>query len=194
MYINTAGVGFIEHGAVSAAGARPGDAILVSGTMGDHHAAILGERMSIETDIKSDCAPLTEIVRNLTEGGIHLHTMRDITRGGLATVLKELAEASERQFVIDEELIPVTLKVRDFCGMLGLDPLYMGNEGKLAAIVPEEEAERALSIMQHSKYGENACRIGTVTDGPKGQLIMRTEIGGERDLDILQGEGLPRIC
>lgn len=114
MYINTAGVGFIEHGAVSAAGARPGDAILVSGTMGDHHAAILGERMSIETDIKSDCAPLTEIVRNLTEGGIHLHTMRDITRGGLATVLKELAEASERQFVIDEELIPVTLKVRDF--------------------------------------------------------------------------------
>lgn len=194
MYINTAGVGFIEHGTVSAAGARPGDAILVSGTMGDHHAAILGERMSIETDIKSDCAPLTEIVRNLTEGGIHLHTMRDITRGGLATVLKELAEASERQFVIDEELIPVTLKVRDFCGMLGLDPLYMGNEGKLAAIVPEEEAERALSIMQHSKYGENACRIGTVTDGPKGQLIMRTEIGGERDLDILQGEGLPRIC
>ncbi len=195
IYINTTGVGFVEKTTdISAGNAKPGDVILVSGTMGDHHAAILSERLNIETDIESDNAPLVDIVRNLLAANIQIRTLRDITRGGLATVLKELAEASGTQFVLDETSIPVTPKVRDFAGMLGLDPLYMGNEGKLAAIVAGEDAERALEIIRSSTYGADAAMIGEVTDGDAGQLIVKTAIGGERIMDILQGEGLPRIC
>lgn len=194
--INTAGVGFVSDNVdISAKNARPGDAILVSGTMGDHHAAILSERMSIQTDIESDNAPLTDIVSSLICSGLHIHTLRDITRGGLGTVLKELAETSGRTFAIKQEEVPVTPKVRDFCSLLGLDPIYMGNEGKLVCILPEEEAEEALSIIRGAEYGSGAARIGRVSgDGEPGTLIMETEIGGERLLDVLQGEGLPRIC
>lgn len=195
IYLNTTGVGEVPEGRdISAGNAKDGDVILVSGTMGDHHAAILSERMAIETDIRSDCAPLVDIVKNLLNAGIEVHTLRDITRGGLGTVLKELAEASGKEFVLEEEKIPVTPKVRDFCGMLGLDPLYMGNEGKLTAIVAKKDAERALDIIQNSRYGKDAAIIGEVKDGESGRLIARTAIGGERILDVLQGEGLPRIC
>lgn len=194
--INTAGVGFVPAGRnISAGNAQPGDAILVSGTMGDHHAAILSERMSIKTDIRSDNAPLTEMVSNLLRCGIHVRTLRDVTRGGLGTVLKELAEASGRTFELQQNLIPVSGQVQDFCSLLGLDPVYMGNEGKLVAVVPADEAEKAVQIMHNSKYGEHAALIGHVTDSQKpGTLLMRTEIGGIRLLDVLQGEGLPRIC
>lgn len=195
IYINTTGVGMVpEDRDISAKNAKPGDVILVSGTMGDHHAAILSERMNIETDIRSDNAPLGEMVSGLLKAGVRVHTLRDITRGGLGTVLKELAEASGHEFVIEEQKVPVSPKVRDFCGMLGLDPLYMGNEGKMTAIVDSRDAEKALEVIRHSKYGENAAIIGEVTDGDPGRLIMRTEIGGERVLGVLQGEGLPRIC
>ncbi|MGN0363717.1 MAG: hydrogenase expression/formation protein HypE [Bilifractor sp.] len=195
LYINTAGVGFVPAGTEIRAGqAEKGDAILVSGTMGDHHAAILSERMNIETDIQSDVAPLGEIVKNLLDGGIHVHVLRDITRGGLATVLKELAVASGKTFTIRQDAVPVTRKVVDFCGLLGLDPLYMGNEGKLTAIVPADEAQRALEIIRTSAYGENAAIIGGVTEDKPGELLMVTPIGGIRRLDVLQGEGLPRIC
>ena len=195
LYINTAGVGFVPDGTDIAAGnAEVGDAIIVSGNVGDHHAAILSERMNIATDIQSDNAPLVDIVRNLIDGGIDIHTLRDVTRGGLATVLKELSGQSHKTFVIEENKIPVTKKVADFAGLLGLDPLYMGNEGKLVAIVPAEEAEHALDIIRHSEYGENATIIGKVTEESDGRLIEITELGGERELDILQGEGLPRIC
>lgn len=195
LYINTAGVGFVPDGTDIAAGnAEVGDAIIVSGNVGDHHAAILSERMNIATDIQSDNAPLVDIVRNLIDGGIDVHTLRDVTRGGLATVLKELSGQSHKTFVIEENKIPVTKKVADFAGLLGLDPLYMGNEGKLVAIVPAEEAEHALDIIRHSEYGENATIIGKVTEESDGRLIETTELGGERELDILQGEGLPRIC
>ncbi len=199
LFINTTGVGFVPGGIdIAAANAREGDAILVSGTMGDHHAAILGERLAIESDIASDCAPLGEIVQGLIGAGIHVHTLRDVTRGGLATVLKELAESSGKQFVVEEDSVPVSAKVRSFCGLLGLDPLYMGNEGKLVAIVPQEEAQRALEIMRGAKYGENAAIIGSVTepgtDAAPGELYMKTPIGGVRKLSVLQGEGLPRIC
>ncbi len=195
IYINTTGIGIIaDELDISAKNAKPGDAIIVSGTMGDHHAAILSDRMEIETDIQSDNAPLVEMVTNLLDAGIEIHTLRDITRGGLATVLKELAEASGTQFTLEETTIPVNPKVRDFAGMLGLDPMYMGNEGKLAAIVPERDAKPALEIIRSSRYGKEAAIIGYVEEGEKGRLIMRTEIGGERLLDILQGEGLPRIC
>ena len=199
LFINTTGVGFVPGGIdIAAANAREGDAILVSGTMGDHHAAILGERLAIESDIASDCAPLGGIVQGLIGAGIHVHTLRDVTRGGLATVLKELAESSGKQFVVEEDSVPVSAKVRSFCGLLGLDPLYMGNEGKLVAIVPQEEAQRALEIMRGAEYGENAAIIGSVTepgaDDAPGELYMKTPIGGVRKLSVLQGEGLPRIC
>ena len=195
IYINTAGVGFVRKDlTISAGNAREGDVILVSGTMGDHHAAILSERMGVENEIESDCAPLSDIVGNLLGAGIDVHTLRDITRGGLATVMKELAEASGREFVLEEEDIPVTASVRDFCSMMGLDPLYMGNEGKLVAIVPGNQAEDALTIMRESHYGSHACVIGRVRDGQAGRVIAKTSIGGERVLDVLEGEGLPRIC
>ncbi|MDD6550678.1 MAG: hydrogenase expression/formation protein HypE [Lachnospiraceae bacterium] len=195
LYINTAGVGFVPDGFDIAAGnARVGDSIIVSGNVGDHHAAILSERMNIETDIESDNAPLVDIVKNLLDGGVDVHTLRDVTRGGLATVLKELSGQSKKTFVIGEDKIPVTKKVADFAGLLGLDPLYMGNEGKLVAIVPASDAQKAVDIIRHSKYGENAAMIGEVREDSDGRLIETTELGGERELDILQGEGLPRIC
>ena len=150
--------------------------------------------MEIENSIKSDNAPLVDIVSNLMNAGIEIHTMRDITRGGLATVLKELAEASEVEIDIEETSIPVDRQVKSFCGILGLDPLYMGNEGKLVCVVPANDAEKALALIKDSRYGENACIIGKVTSGTAGKLILNTKIGGHRVLDVLQGEGLPRIC
>ncbi len=195
LYINTAGVGFVPEGVDIAAGnARTGDAIIVSGNVGDHHAAILSERMNIDTDIESDNAPLVDIVSNLLNSGIHVHTLRDVTRGGLATVLKELSGQSKKTFVIEENKVPVTSKVADFAGLLGLDPLYMGNEGKLVAIVDSHDAGKALDIIRGSRYGKNAAIIGEVKEDSEGKLIETTELGGERELDILQGEGLPRIC
>lgn len=201
LFINTAGVGFVREDIdISARRAEPGDAILVSGSMGDHHAAILSERMNIDTDIESDNAPLTDMVKNLLEGGVHVHVLRDITRGGLGTVLKELASASGKVFTLRDGTVPVTPKVRDFCALLGLDPLYMGNEGKLTAIVPDEEKGTALDIIRHSRYGGNAAVIGTVSEADPeqgerpGDLIMLTPVGGKRRLDVLEGEGLPRIC
>ncbi len=195
LYINTAGVGFVSEGVDIAAGnAITGDAIIVSGNVGDHHAAILSERMNIDTDIESDNAPLVDIVSNLLNSGIHVHTLRDVTRGGLATVLKELSGQSKKTFVIEENKVPVTSKVADFAGLLGLDPLYMGNEGKLVAIVDSHDADKALDIIRDSQYGKNAAIIGEVKEDSEGKLIETTELGGERELDILQGEGLPRIC
>lgn len=195
LYINTAGVGFLPEGVYIAAGnARTGDAIIVSGNVGDHHASILSERMNIDTDIESDNAPLVDIVSNLLKSGIHVHTLRDVTRGGLATVLKELSGQSKKTFVIEENKVPVTSKVADFAGLLGLDPLYMGNEGKLVAIVDSHDADKALDIIRGSRYGKNAAIIGEVKEDSEGKLIETTELGGERELDILQGEGLPRIC
>ena len=204
LYINTTGVGFVPEGVdIAADRAKEGDALLVSGTMGDHHAAILGERLAIDADIESDNAPLCDIVRALLDAGIEVHTLRDVTRGGLATVLKELAEASGKCFVIDEEAVPVLAKVRSFCGLLGLDPLYMGNEGKLVAIVPGTQAQKALEVMRGARYGENAALIGAVEPGTSsggdrgagaGELFVRTPIGGLRRMSVLQGEGLPRTC
>lgn len=197
-YINTTGVGVFDGERsrldICAAGAREGDAILVSGNLGDHHAAILSGRMGIKNQIVSDCAPLCDMVERLLAAGIPIHAMRDVTRGGLATVLKELAEASKKTFTLEQDLLPVTGQVQDFCGLLGLDPLYMGNEGKLVAILPGEEAERAVSIMREAKYGEHACIIGAVTAEEPGTLVLKTKIGGLRALNVLMGEGLPRIC
>ena len=195
MFINTAGVGFVERNRdISAYNLKAGDTVIVSGTMGEHHAAILSGRMGIENEIKSDAAPLNEMVKALLDNDIKLHTLRDVTRGGLATVLKELAHTSGLEIMLEENLLPVMPEVKDFCGLLGLDPLYMGNEGKLVAIVAESDSEKAVDIIRKSRYGSNASVIGRVQEGDRGMLKVRTEIGGIRNMDVLQGEGLPRIC
>ena len=199
IYINTAGVGFVpEDVSIFASNSQAGDAILLSGNLGDHHAAVLSSRMEIKNTIVSDNAPLNEIVAKLREGGVEVHAMRDVTRGGLATVLKELAISAGLRFDIEEEKLPIDPQVRDFCGLLGLDPLYMGNEGKLAAVVAGKDAGRAKEIMRSAAYGAHAEIIGNVSaakdDFDSGKLVLHTKIGGRRNLDILQGEGLPRIC
>lgn len=193
MYINTAGVGFADEKVnCASANCKSGDVIIVSGNMGDHHAAILSNRMQIENNIQSDCAPLVQMVKNMLEENIDIHAMRDITRGGLATVLNELADASGCMMEISEELIPVAKDVKSFSKILGLDPLYMGNEGKLTAIVNAEHADRALEIIKGSRYGQNAAIIGRVIEG-KG-VVVNTHLGGRRGVGVLMGEGLPRIC
>lgn len=199
IYINTAGVGFVPEGIdIRAKNAAAGDSIIVSGNVGDHHATVLSCRMDIKNSIESDNAPLNEMVLKLIDNKIPVHVLRDVTRGGLATVLKELAVASHLSFEVEQDALPVDPQVKSFCDILGLDPLYMGNEGKLVAIVPQEYEGQALSIIKGSRYGENACVVGTVKnvteDNPEGSLILNTNIGGRRILDILQGEGLPRIC
>lgn len=195
IYINTTGVGFIdeEQEELGAKCCKPGDCIIVSGKLGEHHAAILSSRMNIENQIQSDCAPLNQMVAALLEEKIQIHAMRDVTRGGLATVLKELATASQNDFMIREDSLPVSSTIKDFCGLLGLDPLYMGNEGKMVAVVSNHHAQKALEIIKRSPYGNDAAIIGQVEDGD-GKLLMKTSIGGLRNLEVLTGEGLPRIC
>lgn len=192
VYINTAGVGFVDNENIVSTNLHDGDCVIVSGTMGDHHATILSARMEIENDIQSDNAPLTDIVKNLIDGGIDIHCMRDVTRGGLGTVLNELANASQKQIEIEETAIPISDEVKAFSKILGLNIMHMGNEGKLVAIVPSEQANKAVEIMKNSKYGENATIIGKITNGEG--VILNTRLGGQRKINVLIGEGLPRIC
>jgi len=192
IYINTSGIGEIQKGGISISNCKPKDAIILSGNLGEHHAAILSHRMGIENQITSDCAPLCSIVKNLLDENIKVHCMRDVTRGGLATVLNEAADQSSCKVEIWEEALPVSAQVRGFCDILGLDPLYMANEGKMIAVVPESQAQKALQAVQKSKYGKNARIIGTVMEG-RG-VTMKTRLQGSRTIDVLYGEGLPRIC
>ena len=192
VYINTTGIGFVDNENIVSTNLQDGDCVIVSGTMGDHHATILSARMEIENNIKSDNAPLTDIVKNLIDGGIDLHCMRDVTRGGLGTVLNELANASRKGIEIEESAIPISDEVKAFSKILGLNILHMGNEGKLVAVVPSEQADKAVQLMKQSKYGENAAIIGKVTNGDGVTLI--TPLGGQRKVNVLIGEGLPRIC
>ena len=193
LYINTTGIGEIpEERNVSSSNCEPTDAIIVSGNLGDHHACILSHRMEIENDIQSDCAALNDIVDALFENGIRVRTMRDVTRGGLGTVLNEIADSSGCMIELDEEAIPVADNVRGFADILGLDPLYMGNEGKLIAVVPEADAERALEIVRNTVHGRNAAIIGYAREGSG--AYIKTRLGATRRFDVLYGEGLPRIC
>lgn len=192
VYINTTGIGFANNENIVSTNLQDGDCVIVSGTMGDHHATILSARMEIENNIKSDNAPLTDIVKNLIDGGIDLHCMRDVTRGGLGTVLNELANASCKGIEIEESAIPISDEVKAFSKILGLNILHMGNEGKLVAIIPSEQADIAVQLMKQSKYGENAAIIGKVTNDDGVTLI--TPLGGQRKVNVLIGEGLPRIC
>lgn len=193
LYINTSGIGVIpEDRDVSAANCRPGDKLILSGNLGDHHACILSARMEIENDIKSDCGCLKDITDALFGNGINVRTMRDVTRGGLGTILNEIADTSGCRIELQEEAIPVNEEVRGFADILGLDPLYMANEGKMIAIVPGEQAEKALELMKGTEHGRDAVIIGEIKEGSGTYIVTR--LGGSRILDVLYGEGLPRIC
>lgn len=193
LIINTTGIGIIpEERDISAANLTEGDKIIVSGYLGDHHACILSARMRMENNIKSDCAPLNEIVDALFDAGVEVKCMRDITRGGLGTMVNELANTSKCAIEIAEEAIPVRDEVRGFCDILGLDPLYMGNEGKMLAVVKGADAEKALTAVKATNLGKDAVILGDVKSG-KG-VSMITRLGGKRVVDMLYGEGLPRIC
>lgn len=193
MFINTSGIGIVKpERQISAANCHPGDAVIISGNLGDHHACILSARMGIKNTISSDCAVLSPITETLFSNGVRVHAMRDVTRGGLATVLNELADSSCCCIELAETSIPTSEAVKGFCGILGLDPLYMGNEGKLVAVVDKSDAEQALAAMQSCPLGKDAAIIGYVAEGSG--VVMNTRLGGKRRLDVLYGEGLPRIC
>lgn len=193
LYINTTGIGLIPEGRdVSAANCRAGDKILLSGNLGDHHACILSARMEIDNEIHSDCGCLKDITEALFGAGIEVRTMRDVTRGGLGTILNEIADTSRCRIELSEESIPVSDEVRGFSDILGLDPLYMGNEGKMVAVVPAAQAEKALELMRGTEHGKDAAIIGEIKEG--NGTFLTTRLGASRVLDVLYGEGLPRIC
>jgi hydrogenase expression/formation protein HypE len=196
VFINTSGVGVIPSGiSISGANAQPGDVVLLSGPIGDHGIAVLSARedLGFETDLSSDVAPLNGLVQAMLAAGT-VHVLRDPTRGGLATALNEIAEQSGVAIEINESAIPVRPAVAAACEMLGFDPLYVANEGKLVACVPAAAAPQILAAMRATRYGEQAVLIGQVMAGAAGQVTLRTAIGGTRLLDMLSGEMLPRIC
>jgi hydrogenase expression/formation protein HypE len=197
LYINTAGVGIIPPGVtIGGAEARPGDIVLLSGPIGDHGIAVLAARgeLGFETDLESDVAPLNHLVARLLEACPGVHVLRDPTRGGLGTTLNEIARQSGTCIEISEQAIPVRPQVRAACEMLGFDPLYIANEGKLVAIVRAEEAKKALEAMRGTRYGAEAVAIGTVQAAPTGRVLLRTNLGSRRVVEMLAGELLPRIC
>ncbi len=197
IFIATAGIGAISHHlTIAPASVRPGDAILLSGDIGRHGIAIMAVREGLEFEarIESDCAPLADLVGSLLRAGLEVHCLRDLTRGGLASALNEIAGAAHLGVSIDEGSIPVREDVRGACEILGFDPLYVANEGRFVCILPTGDAERALRIMRADPLGAGACLIGRVTEDASGLVTMRSRIGVSRVLDMLSGEQLPRIC
>ena len=197
LFITTTGIGVIRAGLdLGVDRARPGDVVLVNGMLGDHGAAILCARgdMALDTQIASDCAPLHDLIATLLRAAPGIRFMRDATRGGLATVLNEVAAASQVAIDIDEARTPIRDEGKGFCEILGLDPLYLANEGKIAVIAPPEQAEAALAAMRAHPLGTGAVAIGRAGAGEPGRVTMRTMIGGRRIVDMLVGEQLPRIC
>ncbi len=197
IFINTAGIGVIEHDLVIApASVRPGDLIVLNGDLGRHGIAIMAKRenLEFETEIESDCAALAGLVGQMIDQGIKIHCMRDLTRGGLASALVEIAEASGFQINIEENAILVREDVRGACGMLGFDPLYLANEGRFITFVPEIFADKILSVMRSHPLGEGATVIGMVTNSRDSLVTMKSAIGANRIVDMFSGEQLPRIC
>lgn len=197
IFINTSGVGVISHDKdISGLSVQPGDKIIVSGTIADHGMTILTQRegLQFESEIQSDSAPLNGMVKKMLEVSDNIHALRDPTRGGVGTVLNEIAEQSNTGITIFEETIPVTNQVSGICELLGFDPLYVANEGKLIAFVSAEDASKVLEIIKADEFGKDACIIGEVTDEHPGKVHMKTRIGGERIVHMLSGEQLPRIC
>lgn len=198
IFITTSGIGVIEHDiAIHGANARPGDAIIINGTIGDHGIAVMASRegLKVTSDILSDSAALNSLTAEIIdEAGVCLHVLRDPTRGGVATTIKEIALQSSVAITLHEENMPVNPSVRGVCSILGLDPLFVANEGKLLAIVEPSAAERVLTRIRRHPLGRHAAIIGCVTDGDAGRVSMKTSIGGTRAVEMLAGEQLPRIC
>jgi hydrogenase expression/formation protein HypE len=197
LYINTAGVGQVWSGAnIGGDRAAPGDVVILSGPIGDHGIAVLEARgeLGFESDVTSDVAPLNHMVQAMLETSKQIHVLRDPTRGGVASSLNEIAAQSQVTIVLDESAIPVRPAVQAACEMLGFDPLYIANEGKVLAIVAQEDAEAVLETMRRTRYGEASVVVGRVEAEPKGRVLMRTAIGTTRIVDLLAGEMLPRIC
>ncbi|NOT04704.1 MAG: hydrogenase expression/formation protein HypE [Anaerolineales bacterium] len=196
LFINTAGVGVVESDVnISGANAQVDDVVIISGTLGDHGIAVMSARegLNFETDLRSDVAPLNHLIAAMMNAG-EIHVLRDPTRGGLATTLNEIAIQSELTIELQETALPVKRQVHAACEMLGFDPLYVANEGKLVAFVKPEDAEKILSVMHQTRYGEEAVIIGRVIRTSNPHVRLRTAIGGTRLIDMLPGEMLPRIC
>ncbi|WKZ50200.1 MAG: hydrogenase expression/formation protein HypE [Anaerolineales bacterium] len=197
LYVNTTGIGeILPNVHIGGANARPGDVVLLSGSIGDHGIAVLGARgeLGFTSDIQSDVAPLNHLIEAMLDASPDVRVLRDPTRGGLGTTLNEIATQSKCCIMLNETAIPVHPAVNAACEMLGFDPLYVANEGKLVAMVAKEDAERVLAAMRTTHYGEEAVIIGEVTADPHSRVLLRTAIGTTRIVDMLAGEMLPRIC
>lgn len=197
LFINTSGIGVVADGVnISGTNARVGDKIILSGSIGDHGIAVMSQRegLKFSVPVQSDCAPLNKMVAGMLDVSSKIHCLRDPTRGGLATTLNEIARQSNVGVRIEEEKIVIHEGVRAACELLGFDPLYIANEGKLVAFVAPEDAEKVLQRMRQDLYGDEATIIGEVTDEHRGKVVMKTRLGASRIVDMLAGELLPRIC
>ena len=197
LFINTAGIGLISEGLdISGSNAKPGDKIILSGGIGEHGISVMSQRegLQFKVPVSSDCAPLNHLVKEMLDVSRNIHSLRDPTRGGLAATLNEFAKQSGVGINIEEDNIPVHDGVRGACELLGLDPLFIANEGKLVAAVAPVDADQVLVVMKKNIYAPQAAIIGEVTDGHKGRVVMKTRIGSSRIIDMPTGEILPRIC
>lgn len=197
IFINTSGIGTIYDGIdIRACNAKPGDVVIVNGTLGDHGMTIMCQRNGIDIygDLRSDCAPLNSLTEEIIKVCPGVHVLRDATRGGVAAVLNEIAEESKINIELYENSIPVKEEVRGACEILGLEPLYIANEGKICVFVPEKYANKVLEAMKNHSLGENSSIIGKVVEGPEKRVYVKTLIGGRRIVDMPSGEQLPRIC
>jgi len=197
IFINTSGVGVIEHdGRIEPAAIREGDVIILNGDIGRHGIAVLAQRQGLEfeSQIQSDCAALNGIVLNLLEAGLEIHCLRDLTRGGLASALVEISGTAKRHITLDEEAIPVHKDVKGACEILGFDPMFVANEGKFIAFVPEADVDKALAIMRAHPLGRDSAIIGRVDNKDDHRVVAKNAFGGSRIIDMFSGEQLPRIC
>jgi len=197
IFINTAGIGIpLANTNLSGQNARVGDKIIINGSIADHGVTVMARRegLELDVDLKTDSAPLNHMITEILEKIPDVHVMRDPTRGGVATTLNEIAGQSDVGIKLSEKDIPVSSKVNAVCEILGLDPLYIANEGKVLVFSPSAHVDAVLSVMRANKYGQNSCVIGEVVHEPKGRVYLDTSIGGQRIIDMLAGEQLPRIC
>ena len=197
LFINTSGVGVIEHDLIiQPASIQPGDHIIINGDIGRHGIAVLAQRegLEFESQIESDCAPLNGIIQDLLDADISLHCLRDLTRGGLASALVEIAGTAKKHITLNEPAIPVREDVRGACEILGFDPLFVANEGKFVVFVPESDVDKALDVMQRHHLGKDSVVFGQVDKGENHRVVARNAFGGSRIIDMFSGEQLPRIC
>lgn len=197
IFINTSGIGFVRQGTdISGSNARPGDAIIINGTIAEHGMAVLSQREGLQFsgELFSDCAPLNGLVVDILDECLEVHAMRDPTRGGVATTLNEIARQSGAGIILYEEALPIRPSVESLCDLLGLDPLYVANEGKVLVVVPQDRADGVLTVMKKHRYGRDSAIIGRVTPDNPGRVILRTRLGTSRIINMMTGDLLPRIC